>query len=193
MKNKKEIPSTCYGILNDSNSINLTDEDLDFGWVLVEQHGYVMKMLPRSYDDENYYPTRINQNGSSATYNQSLIDMAVAEKKISFKFTYEFIADHGCNSFSLSKIPAYRSAITALTESTLSVLDDYNNDPDRVTEFEKDDNMIKNSSNGKVLRKTNTVGPDYSHVDIHDEIARLKGKIKPQTVGALSVNDGTSI
>jgi len=48
------------------------------------------------------------------------------------KRTYEHIADHGCNSYSLFRIPGYSIVMKGLMEGVAASLDEENREPDSV-------------------------------------------------------------
>lgn len=74
----------------------LSQQELDEGWKIMYQNAYKYKVKLWQED----------------------IDLGnLQRKKFDRKFTYEIIADHGCNSYAIEDIPAYRVALTGLMEA----------------------------------------------------------------------------
>lgn len=155
VKNKNEIPNTCYQMITYDIEPDLNEEEKDQGWMLEEDKGYVMKFLPFHEDDDK--PDR-------------------------YKFTYEFISDHAVNSYALSRIPEYHQSILALTQNTVALLGEDRMD-DLVTTKPiqyggHHDDMIEQEMQVLKGKLTGADTSEQAGRDVEDEVARLKERLK---------------
>jgi hypothetical protein len=181
VKNKNEIPNSCWKIFTDSDVVELSEDDSLNGWILIEKDGYVMKVLPRA-GENNVVGHEVHEIVKGASH---LTTSDIAGE--GFMYTYEFIADHGTNSYSLNRIPAYQSAIAALTESAMSILDHHAKDA-QIASIDMN-RVLKNRPSVSKLPTGNpntAVSPSNWKKDIDDEVAKLKEVLKPRPSVPLS-------
>lgn len=100
LRDKDEIPTDCCSCCDYDSVTKLTELEVEEGWLVEDEtvdKKYVVKV-------KKWKKKTITDDG---------FERKVGETKR----TYEIILDHGCNSYDVSRIPTYRMAMKALSES----------------------------------------------------------------------------
>lgn len=105
LKDKNEIPpfECCTMFKGNRNAELLSPAEMEDDWEIADRGEYLMKIKP---------------------WNQTVTIGGQSRIKGDPKRTYEIINEHGCSSYSLNKIPAYKLAVQGLLQGIKSMMDD---------------------------------------------------------------------
>lgn len=133
----------------------LSPTDIEYGWELVEQDGWYLKV--KKWKTDVYEGNISHEAGSS-------------------KLTFEVVAEDGCYSYALDRIPAYQVAMKGLRDN----LDDYKYDKaNNMTKVDEQDNIVE-----KFLReKKEREKLKHNKSGSHDKLPDGSYREKPQTAG----------
>lgn len=98
------IPDTCIGMLQYHALTQLSIQEVEEGWALLERGDLVVKIK-----------TFLEANVKRLDGTRSILN--------DLKKTYEVVGDHRCNSYDIQRVPAYETAMKGLREGTKTLLE----------------------------------------------------------------------
>lgn len=98
------IPDTCIGMLQYHGLTQLSIQEVEEGWALLERGDLVVKIK-----------TFLEANVKRLDGTRSILN--------DLKKTYEVVGDHRCNSYDIQRVPAYETAMKGLREGTKTLLE----------------------------------------------------------------------
>jgi hypothetical protein len=153
IKHRDEIPDTCFKMFAYAYLTQLTEQELEEGYKMVERGDFTVKVKIWTQFDHRKIDGTKSKHGES-------------------KRTYEVVADHRCYTYNIEKVSEYRVAMQGLREGVASMLEylehnrgkEVNKDVTKNLLFEKaglSSNLIAEYEKRKKNRNVATDGLDF--------------------------------